>query len=63
MAPAPTNAEIAGYTIDELLSAAPETFGIKTLAQRIVICLLDDTVRVAMMFVNPFLTWTMMPQR
>ncbi|KAF8804023.1 hypothetical protein BYT27DRAFT_7340340 [Phlegmacium glaucopus] len=57
MVPAPTNAEIAAYTIDELLSAAPEALGIKTFAQRITICLLDDVVRVSMM--QPEQPWYM----
>lgn len=53
MVPDPTNTEIAGYTTDELLSAVPETFGLKMFVQRIIICLLDDIVRVSIMLVNP----------
>lgn len=49
MVPAPTNAEVAAYTMDELLTAVPETFGLKTFAQRASICLLDESVRVSMM--------------
>ena len=50
MVPDPTNAEVAGYTMDELLSAVPET--LKTFSQRIAICLLDERVRISMMFVK-----------
>ena len=49
MVPAPTNADVASYTMDELLFAVPQAFGLKTFAQRIAICLLDDIVRVSMM--------------
>ena len=56
MVPDPINAKVASYTLDELLFAVPESFGLKTFAQRISICLLDDVVRVSMMFVNLFLT-------
>jgi hypothetical protein len=55
MVPDPINAEVASYTLDELLFAAPEAFGLKTFAQRISICLLEDVVRVSMLFVNLFL--------
>ena len=56
MVPDPINAEVASYTLDELLFAVPEGFGLKTFAQRNSICLLDDAVRVSMLFVNLFLT-------
>ena len=56
MVPDPINAEVASYTLDELLFAVPEVFGLKTFAQRISICLLDDAVRVSMLSVNLFLT-------
>ena len=52
MVPDPVNAEVASYTLDELLFAVPEAFGLKTFAQRISICLLEDAVRVSMLFVN-----------
>ena len=52
MVPDPINAEVASYTLAELLFAVPEAFGLKTFAQRIAICLLDDAVRVSMLFVN-----------
>ena len=55
MVPDPINAEVASYTLDELLFAVPEAFGLKTLAQRISICLLEDPVRISMMFVHLFL--------
>ncbi|KAF8966173.1 hypothetical protein BDZ97DRAFT_1658235 [Flammula alnicola] len=50
MVPAETNKEIAGYTVDELLSAAPKAFGVKAFGVRVVICLMDDIVRQAMMY-------------
>ena len=49
MVPDPTNAEVASYTLDELLFAVPQAFGLKTFARRISICLLEDIVRVSMM--------------
>ena len=45
MAPADTNKEVAGYSVEELLSSVPETFGLKAFCERIVICLMDDIVR------------------
>ena len=54
MGPDPANAELAAYAFDELLSAVPEAFGLKKLSRRVLICLLDDNVRVAFMFVNLF---------
>ena len=56
MVPDPTNAMVASHTLNELLFAVPEAFGLKTFAQRISICLLDDIVRISMLFVNLFLT-------
>lgn len=56
MIPDPINAEVASYTLNELLFAVPEASGLKTFAQRIAICLLEDVVRVSMLFVNLFLT-------
>ena len=56
MVPDPLNAEVASYTLDELLFAVPEFLGLKTFAQRISICLIEDVVRVSMLFVNLFLT-------
>ena len=53
MVPDPTNAEVASYTLDELLFAVPYAFGLKKFAQRVSICLLEDVVRISMMFVNP----------
>ena len=54
MVPDPINAEVASYTLNELLFAVPEAFGLKAFAQRISICLLDDAVRVSMLLVNLF---------
>ena len=55
MVPDSINAKVASYTLAELLFAVPKAFGLKTFAQRISICLLDDVVRVSMLFVNLFL--------
>lgn len=49
MIPNTTNRDVAGYTIDELLHSVPTTFGIKALATRILICILDEPIRVSMM--------------
>jgi len=51
MVPADTNKEVAGYTVEELLSFVPETFGMKALSRRIVICLMEDFVRESMLYV------------
>lgn len=52
MVPAPTNRNVAGYTIAEMLHSVPSAFGIKAFATRIVICCLEERVRISMMFVN-----------
>lgn len=49
MIPAETNRMVAEFTMDELLSAVPTSLGLKTFAQKGVIAVLDDNVRVAMM--------------
>lgn len=51
MVPAQSNHELAEYTLDELLSAVPRVLGLKTFGKRVAICLMDDRVRVAMMYV------------
>ncbi|EPQ53280.1 hypothetical protein GLOTRDRAFT_46084 [Gloeophyllum trabeum ATCC 11539] len=48
MIPAQTNHHVAQLTVDEFLWFAPEKFGIKDFLQRIVICMLEDRVRIAM---------------
>ncbi|PPQ67784.1 hypothetical protein CVT25_009088 [Psilocybe cyanescens] len=50
MVPAQSNHELAEYTLDELLSAVPRVLGLKTFGKRVAICLMDDRVRVAMMY-------------
>ena len=62
MVPDPINAEVASYTLNELLFAVPEAFGLKTFAQRVSICLLDDPVRISMLFVNLCFHSTVTPQ-
>ena len=50
--PTPTNREVAGYTMAELLHSVPSAFGIKAFASRITICCLEDRVRIATMCVR-----------
>jgi hypothetical protein len=51
MKPAISNRDLAGYTTNELLSTVPEALGLKNFGRRIIICLLEERVRVAMMYV------------
>ena len=53
MISAETNKEVAGYTMAELLSAVPIPFGLPSFAVRVALCLLEDRVRVGMMYVFP----------
>ena len=53
MVAAETNRELAGYTLDELLSFLPEAFGLKAVGERMVICVLEDIVRESMSYVPP----------
>ena len=48
-----TNKELAEYTMVELLCAAPRRFGLWSFAVRVALCLLEDRVRVGMMYVFP----------
>ncbi|KAF8197134.1 hypothetical protein BJ912DRAFT_954888 [Pholiota molesta] len=50
MVPAETNRIVAGYTLDELLCPVPEAFGLRAFGVKIVVCLLDDITREAMMY-------------
>jgi hypothetical protein len=52
MVTADTNREVAGYTVDELISFVPENFGVKAFAERTVICLMEDVVRESMSCVS-----------
>jgi hypothetical protein len=52
MVPAETNRIVAGYTLDELLCPVPEAFGLRAFGVKIVVCLLDDITREAMMYVK-----------
>ena len=53
MIPAETNKEVAEYTMAELLSTVPIHFGLLSFAVREVLCLLEDRVRVGMMYIFP----------
>lgn len=48
MVPAETNALVAKYTVDELLHSVPKFLGIKAAAEKIVVCALEERVRIAM---------------
>ncbi|KAF9476142.1 hypothetical protein BDN70DRAFT_882785 [Pholiota conissans] len=50
MVPAETNREVAGYTLDELLSPVPNALGLKAFATSIVVSVLSDRTREAMMY-------------
>jgi hypothetical protein len=49
MVPAKSNHDTAAHTLNELLAAVPQAFGLKNFGQRIAISLMDDIVRKAMM--------------
>ncbi|KAL1741140.1 hypothetical protein HDZ31DRAFT_46073 [Schizophyllum fasciatum] len=49
MKPASSNYEVARHTTDELLFYLPKAFGIKDFARRMMICMLGDRVREAML--------------
>lgn len=51
MVPADTNKEVAGHTIEELLSPVPESFGLKAFGRRIIICLMEDILRESTLYV------------
>ena len=53
MIPAETNKEVAEYTLAELLSAVPIDFGLRSFVVRVALRLLEDRVRVGMMYVFP----------
>ena len=53
MIPAETNKEVAEYTMAALLSAVPIRFGLRSFAVRVALCLLEERVRVGMMYVFP----------
>lgn len=54
MVPDQTNHEVAEYTVEELLAPAPKVLGIRAFGERIVISLMEDLVRKAMMSVESF---------
>ena len=53
MIPAETNKEVAEYTMAALLSAVPICFGLRSFAVRAALRLLEDRVKVGMMYVFP----------
>ena len=52
MIPAKSNKEVAEHTTAELLFGIPEAFGIRSFFRNLTICLLEDRVRIAMMFAD-----------
>ncbi|KZP24251.1 hypothetical protein FIBSPDRAFT_668589, partial [Athelia psychrophila] len=48
MVPADTNAFVAQYTTDELLHSVPAFLGLRAAAERVVVCTLEERVRIAM---------------
>lgn len=48
MVPADTNAFVAQYTTDELLHNVPAFLGMKAAAEKMVVCTLEERVRIAM---------------
>ncbi len=51
MTPHNTNKDVAGYTLEELLCVAPKAFGIRTWIEGLTVCILDEPVRIGMMYV------------
>ena len=51
--PAEYNKEVAGYTMAEFLSAVPIRFGLWSFAIRVALCLLEERVRVGMIYIFP----------
>lgn len=54
----PINSAVAGYTMGELLYSVPNAFGLRRWVENLSTCLLDEPVRIAMMyyvFRKPFL--------
>jgi hypothetical protein len=51
MVPSVTSRDLAEYTLGELLRAVPGAFGLRALARRMLLCLVDDRSRIAMMCV------------
>lgn len=47
----PVNKAIAGYTTEELLYTVPKIFGLRRWVEDLTICMLDEPIRIAMMYV------------
>jgi hypothetical protein len=54
MVPAASNREVAKSTMDELLHFVPKSFGVRAFFSRAAICIIDERVRIAMMFESSF---------
>jgi hypothetical protein len=51
MIPDPVNKEVSEYTAEELLYAVPTAFGIRDWVEGLTVCMLDEPVRIGMMYV------------
>lgn len=49
MVPAQTNNNVAIHTVNEVVHAIPEAFGMKAFMKRVIFCTVEEPVRVAMM--------------
>jgi hypothetical protein len=54
MVPAQSNYDVAKHTTDELLFPVPEAFGLRAFAEGITRSILEDRVRIAMMYAVHF---------
>jgi hypothetical protein len=52
MVPCQDNHEVALHTINELVHAVPEAFGLKSFMRRVIFSTIEEPVRVAMVYVN-----------
>lgn len=55
MSPAQTNHDVAKHTIDHLLRNVPKTFGLHKFMEQVVLSMLQERVRKAMLYAPFFL--------
>jgi hypothetical protein len=58
MLPAQSNKDMADWTMQGLHNILPKYFGLGNYFGRLTVCLLEDRVRIAMMYVVPILFQT-----
>lgn len=56
MVPAQTNHDVAKHTINHLLRNVPKTFGLHTFMEQVVLSMLQERVRKAMLYASLFLS-------